>query len=204
MSSQMPSETDCLARLVKQWERGDQSAVDRLMPLLYDELRMLARHQLRSQPKDRTLDTTALVHETYLRIASSTGPEWRGRPQFFALLSKVMRRVLVDAARRRTALKRGGGQIEVSLPTEGGAIEDRAFELLALHQALERLATLDERMARIVECRFFGGLTEREIAEALAVSERTVERQWRRARLYLLHSLAADSVPTLGSAAERG
>jgi RNA polymerase sigma factor (TIGR02999 family) len=165
---------------------------DELLPLVYGELRRIAHRQLAGEETGHTLSTTALVHEAYLRLASQHTP-WKDRAQFFALAARAMRRILVDYARRHHALRRGSGSRPLALEAaeDAGLLagESRAEELLALDEALERLATLDPRLARVVECRFFGGLSESETAEALAVSQRTVSRDWTLARGWLFAEL---------------
>ncbi len=184
-----------LAGLVERWSGGDQAALGQLVDLLYDELRRLAHSHLQRERTGHTLSTTALVHEAYVHLSELTGLAWRGRARFFALVSKVMRHVLVDYARRRQAAKRGGGEFRVPLTDDLAAAEAEAFELLAVDQALNQLAQLDERLARIVECRFFGGMSEAGIAEALDVSTRTVERDWIRARAHLFTLLGEAGPP---------
>ena len=187
---------DELQGLVQRWTDGDRTAFDRIVELLYDDLRSIAHRHLQSERADHTLSTTALVHEAYVQLSSRTGPAWRGRPQFFALLSRVMRHVLIDYARRRKAGKRGGNDVRVPLDENTAGSSSELFDLLALEQALERLEARDEQLARVVECRFFGGMPEADIAEALGVSTRTVERSWVRARAYLQTTLTADRGPT--------
>lgn len=189
----MPDPTpghDRMARLVDQWRRGSPAALDQLVNLLYEDLRRLAHAHLRRERDDHTLCTTALVHEAYVHLAGQTGPRWQGRAQFFALVSSVMRHVLVDYARRRGAAKRGGHELRVPLTEASAAAEAELFELLAVNQALDQLAERDSRLARIVECRFFGGMSEEEIADALDLSTRTVERAWKRARAWLFTILS--------------
>lgn len=186
----MAAVRDDIPRLVEEWSEGSQAAFDQLVDLLYDDLRAIARSHLRGERTGHTLDTTALVHEAYVQLAGNTGPSWRGRAQFFAFLSRVMRHILVDYARRKNAAKRGGGNLQVTLGERRGAAEADLVELLSLDQALDRLAEKSERLARVVECRFFGGLSELEIADALGISERTVERDWARARAYLYRFLS--------------
>ena len=181
---------DDLPALVQRWTAGDRAAFDRLIDVLYDDLRAIARRHLQDERPDHTLTTTALVHEAYLELSGRTGPVWQGRPQFFALVSRVMRHVLIDHARRRNAVKRGGGGLRVPLDESTSGPDAAFLELLSLNQALEQLEARDDRLARIVECRFFGGMPEEEIAEALGVSTRTVERDWSRARAYLFTLLA--------------
>jgi RNA polymerase sigma factor (TIGR02999 family) len=168
--------TEALAVL----RRGAPEALDRLLPLVYSELRRIAHRQLAAEATGHTLSTTALVHEAYLRFAREEHAEWSDRGQFFAVAARIMRRVLVDYARRHWAQRRGGTvQRAVSLEEadDAGAlaVANRADDLLALDEALERLANMDERLGRVVECRFFGGLTEAETAEAL-ISQRTIRR----------------------------
>jgi RNA polymerase sigma factor (TIGR02999 family) len=195
----MPAPTpNELSALVLQWSGEDGEALNRLTVLLYDELRQIAHGHLLRERDDHTLSTTALVHEAYVQLARRTGPAWQGRAQFLALVSRVMRHVLVDYARRRNAAKRGGAGVRVELDTDLAAADGEVFELLSVNRALEQLAARDERLARIVECRFFGGMREAEIAEALGLSERTIERDWRRARAYLLTMLAAGERPEDG------
>lgn len=181
--------TDALVAL----RDGAPDAMERLMPLVYAELRRIAHRQLRAERAEHTLSTTALVHEAYLKLVDQAGAEWRDRQQFFAVAARAMRRILVDYARRHRALRRGGARQRVSLAALSvtGA-EDahalataRADELLALDEALERLSRLDARLTAIVEYRFFVGLTTDEIAAMLGVTPRTVERGWAKARGWL-------------------
>lgn len=172
-------------------------AMDRLMPLVYEQLRRVAHRQLDAEPTGHTLSTTALVHETYLKLADQTRAEWQNRAQFFAVASRAMRRILTDYARRHRALRRGGRPdgspaVPISLDDVQISVAERADSLLALDEALDRLARLDERLARIVECRFFAGLTEEETATALGVSKRTVAREWAVARGWLYEELRRD------------
>lgn len=176
---------DELPGLFHQWTDGDRGAFDRIVELLYDDLRAIAHRHLQIERPDHTLSTTALVHEAYVQLSARTGPEWRGRPQFLALLSRVMRHVLIDYARRRRASKRGGMNVRVPLDENTTGADSELVELLALNQALDQLEAQDEQLARIVECRFFGGMQSADTAEALGVSLRTVERSWARARMYL-------------------
>ncbi|AHG88766.1 RNA polymerase sigma factor [Gemmatirosa kalamazoonensis] len=165
-------------------DRGHDE-LDRLMPAAYDELRRIARRELRRRPDD-TLRTTALVHEAYLKLADADGAVWRDRPHFLAIASVAMRRILVDQARERCAVKRGGGRRAVTLDDDGIAVDEQAESLLALDEALTRLAATEPRLAHVVECRFFGGLSEEETAASLGVTARTVRRDWVKAR-GLLH-----------------
>lgn len=178
-----------MTRLLEAYSAGDESVVDRLIPLVYSDLRRLAHRRLRSEPADLTLDTTALVHETYLNLVDQTRCDWNDRAHFFAVASRLMRRVLIDYARKKKAEKRGGGAVRVTLQEEMAATDPGFGDLLALDDALEELAAHHERMGRVVECRFFGGMTVEETAAALNVSTRTVERDWTRARAYLKRAL---------------
>lgn len=178
--------------------RGAPEAMDRLLPLVYGDLRRMAHRQLAAEPSGHTLSTTALVHEAYLRLADQTRAEWADRGHFFAVAARVMRRILVDYARRHRAERRGGATLQrVALEDadDAGALvaARRADELLALDEALARLSLVDERLCRVVECRFFAGLSEVETAEALGVSQRTVSRDWTTARGWLYRELRGDA-----------
>jgi RNA polymerase sigma factor (TIGR02999 family) len=170
-----------LARL----KSGDREALDRLMPIVHDELRRLARAHMRRERSEHTLQATALAHEAYMRMVDLDRIDWRDRAHFFAVAAGVMRRILIDHARRRKAQRRGGGARHV--PLEEGLLlaDDRPEELLALDEALERLAAVDPRQARIVELRFFGGLGVEEAAAVMDISPRTVKREWAVARAWL-------------------
>lgn len=178
---------------------GEPGAMDRLVPLVYEELARIARRQLRREAAGHTLSTTALVHEAWLKLVDQTRVQWTDRAHFFAVAARCMRRVLVDHARRHRAVRRGGTQVRVvpldalgSTDAVGVTAAERADTLIALDEALERLAALDERQAGVVECRFFGGLTEQETAEALGVTARTVARDWVKARGWLHQELRGD------------
>lgn len=167
----------------------DGAAVDRVLPEVYDELRRLARRQLRSGPPGATLSATALVHEVYLKLARSDGAPPRDRAHLLALAARAMRQILVDAARRRAAGKRGGATPPSTLDDEVHGAEPRLAEVLAVDDALDALSRLDPRLGRLVELRFFAGLSVEETAAVLGVSDRTVKRDWRKARAYLFHAL---------------
>ncbi|HEX6134804.1 MAG TPA: sigma-70 family RNA polymerase sigma factor [Longimicrobiales bacterium] len=167
-----------------------ESAVERLVPLIYDDLRAIAHRQLAREHRNHTLQTTALVHEAYLKLVDDNRVTARGRAYFFAAAGRAMRQVLVDHARRRATRKRGGGAEAMSLDESRIAVDDFAAELLDLDRALDRLAGLNPRHARVVECRFFGGLSVEETAEALDVSARTVKSDWALARAWLYDALA--------------
>lgn len=175
--------------LLLQVRQGDPDAMDRLFPLVYGELRRIAHRQLQGERRGHTLGTTGLVHETYLKLADQSRLEWRDRGHFFALAARAMRRILVDYARRYQAIRRGGGVRPLALRDDDAATDERGETLLALDEALERLAALNPRLSQVVECRYFGGLTEEETAEALGVTTRTVERDWAKARGWLFLEL---------------
>jgi len=180
-----------ITALVRRWSGGDEEALDRLIELAYDDLRRIARRHLRVGKPNGTIDTTSLVHEAYLKLVGAGGREgdWPGRAQFFAFCSRAMRRILIDYARQAAAGKRGGGAVHVPLQANMPSVEREATEMLALDGALKELEARDPRMARVVECRYFGNLSVLETAEALSVSSRTVEREWARARAYLQQML---------------
>jgi RNA polymerase sigma factor (TIGR02999 family) len=181
-------------RLLTAWGAGDRSALDHLMPAVYDELRKLARSQLRREQQGHTLQTTALVHEAFLRLVDARQVRWDSRGHFFGITARVMRQILVDHARTRDAAKRGGGVASVSLDDAlDVATQAVRGDLLALDEALCRLERLDQRQSRIVELRFFGGLTVEETAAVLDLSPPTVKREWALARAWLWRALSADS-----------
>ena len=187
------SDVHDIASLLQAHATGDGKALDRLMPLVYEDLRRIAHARLRSERGMHTLDTTAIVHEAYLRLVSSADQTWEDRAHFFAIAARVIRNVLIDYARRRGALKRGGTVIRVPLHEDLVGDRDamsREVDLLALDEALSALARYDVRLEQVVECRFFAGLTVAETAAALGSSVRTVERDWTRARAYLYRELA--------------
>jgi RNA polymerase sigma factor (TIGR02999 family) len=187
------SDHDITALLIA-WRAGDEDALDQLFPRVYDELRQIAHRHLAREHEGHTLSTTALVHEAYLKLVDQTRAQWTDRAHFFAVAARVMRRILVDYARRHQAKKRGGPAAPLPLDDEalGNATlvaDERADMLLALDEALTRLAGIDERLSRVVECRFFGGLTEEETAHALSVTARTVRRDWVKAKGWLHQAL---------------
>jgi RNA polymerase sigma factor (TIGR02999 family) len=193
MSGQPTEEGEAITRALVAMRQGAAGAMEQLMPLVYEQLRCIAHRQLGAEPTGHTLSTTALVHEAYLKLVDQTRVQWHDRAHFFALASGAMRRILVDYARRHRAARRGGGEHgalkPVSLDDVDIPVAERADALVALDDALERLATFDARLARVVECRFFAGLTEAETAAALAVSQRTVAREWVIARGWLYQEL---------------
>jgi len=199
----MPTEiTDALIAL----RQGSSGAMDQLMPLVYDQLRRIAHRQLGAEPAGHTLTTTALVHEAYLKLVDQTRAQWQDRTHFFAIAARAMRRILIDYARRYRAARRGGGAdgspaTRVSLDSVELPVAERADALLALDEALDRLGQVDARLAQVVECRFFAGLSEPETAEALAVSPRTVAREWVRAKAWLYQELDGETGPAVQFAA---
>jgi RNA polymerase sigma factor (TIGR02999 family) len=173
------------------WKDGNREAFEKVVSLLYEDLRRVARSQLYRGRPGSTLNTTALVHETYLKLVGQAEVECESRGHFFALVARAMRQIIVDHARRRQAEKRGGAQACLPLDEADAAVWEEAEGLIALDQALTRLATTDERLSRLVECRFFAGLTEEETATALGISRRTVQRDWIRARALLRNEVGA-------------
>jgi RNA polymerase sigma factor (TIGR02999 family) len=177
-----------VTRLLQSWSAGDKNALSQLVPFVYRELRRLAGAYLRRERQGHTLQPTALVHEAYLRLVDQTHVQSPNRARFFAIAANLMRQILVNHSKRHRAAKRGGGN-KVAMEEGAGLVQQREVDLIALDQALEKLAHIDSRQSRIVELRFFGGLTEDEIAEVLGVSPRTVKRDWRIARAVLNHEL---------------
>ena len=179
-----------ITQLLLAWSDGDQTALDRLVPLVYDELRRLARRYMNRESPGHLLQTTALVNEAYMRLIDARQVKWQNRAHFFAISARVMRRILVDFARRSDKLKRGGKPIEVSFTEALVVSAKRGAELVAIDDALTTLAALDPRQSQVVELRFFGGLKDNEIAEVLKVSHGTVRRDWRLARAWLHRELS--------------
>jgi RNA polymerase sigma factor (TIGR02999 family) len=174
-----------VTQLLVNWNNSDQAALDQLLPLVNDELRRLARNYLRRESPGHTLQPTALVNEAYLRLIDQRQVQWQNRAHFFGIAAQLMRRILVDHARRHAYAKRGGGALQVSFDEGMAVTEAKAVELLAVNEALEKLTKLDARKGRIVELRFFGGLTLDETAEMLGISSPTVQREWRAAKAWL-------------------
>jgi RNA polymerase sigma-70 factor, ECF subfamily len=182
--------TGNITELLLQWRRGDESALEELMPLVYEELRRLARQCMRGERPGHTLQTTALVNEAYLRLVNSSRVQWQDRAHFFAIASQLMRRVLVDEARKRHNLKRGGEYLRVTIDKVELSSQPRDFDLLALDHALDRLAEFAPRKSKVVELRFFGGLSIEETALVMGISTDIVKREWRTAKLWLLQELS--------------
>ncbi|MBX7222403.1 MAG: sigma-70 family RNA polymerase sigma factor [Blastocatellia bacterium] len=190
MESLSPSE---FTMLLKNWRSGDQTALDRLMPVVYEELRRIASSHMARERSDHTLQTTALVHEAYLKLVKQKDIEWQDRAHFLCLASRFMRQILVDHARTQTYQKRGGGAIQVSLDDNLKIAPDRSAEFLALDEALTRLAAVDPRKCQIVEMRSFSGMTVEEIAEVLNLAPVTVMRDWRFAKAWLQRELRIEN-----------
>jgi RNA polymerase sigma-70 factor (ECF subfamily) len=193
-----------VTQLLLIWRQGDPDALDRLLPLVYAELHRIAHARMRAEsPGCQTIQTTALVHEAYVRLVDGTRVAWQNRAHFYAVCARLMRRILVDRARARGSIKRGGEVRQIAFGEWQGAVPARDEELLALDEALGRLSKSDHRKGRVVEMRYFGGLTVEETAEALGVSPETVTRDWKVARLWLLHELKRHGNPE-GSPVEPG
>ncbi|HEX6730427.1 MAG TPA: sigma-70 family RNA polymerase sigma factor, partial [Pyrinomonadaceae bacterium] len=178
-----------VTQLLERWGRGDQSALDELTPLVYNELRKVADAYVRRERPGHTLQATALVNEAYLRLIGQKHGRWEGRKHFYGIAARLMRQVLVEHARKHKAEKRGGGRVAVTLDHYDEVANTPDVDILAVHEALERLARFDEQQARIVELRFFGGLSIEEAAETLGVGHATVEREWAMARAWLRNEL---------------
>lgn len=179
-----------ITQLLRAWSEGDETALERLVPLVEDELRRIARRRLCREQPGHLLQTSALVNEAYLRLLGWKNAKWKSRRHFFVVAAKLMRRVLVDQARERRYLKRGGHALRVSLSEAEGVVVERGADLIALDDALNSLATFDERLSKIVELRYFGGMSVEETAEALKVSPRTVIRDWGLAQAWLYRELS--------------
>jgi RNA polymerase sigma-70 factor, ECF subfamily len=179
-----------ITQLLVEWSEGSQAALDKLYPLVYGELRRLAHGYLRRERKGHTLQTTALINEAYLRLVDQNHVHWAGRSHFFGISAQIMRRILIDHARRYDYAKRGGGAQRISLDEAAAVAKDRAGALLLLDEALNRLAEMDPRRSQVVELRYFGGLNNEEIAGVLKISENTVTRDWNMARAWLYQELS--------------
>jgi RNA polymerase sigma-70 factor, ECF subfamily len=184
-----------ITALLRAWGHGDQGALETLVPLVEQELRAIARRALAPEQHDVLLDTNALVNEAYLRLIGSTQPNWHDRVHFYAVCAKIMRHILVDYARSRRTAKRGGGDPPVPLIEAAAVGPDAALDLVAIDEALEILTRMDERKGKVVELRFFGGLSFEETAEVLKVSTDTVQRDWRLAKAWLYRELGGAPAP---------
>jgi RNA polymerase sigma factor (TIGR02999 family) len=184
------SDAGTVTRILHDARSGDRDVVDQIVPLLYEELGRIARSHLRRTPGGDTLDTSALIHEAYLNLVDQQDAVWSDRVRFLAYAARAMRNVLLDHARRQRRLKRGGGAIRVTLRDDDAAVSHEADTLIALETALERLEGEDPRLVRVVECRFFGGMSEKETAAAVGVTDRTVRRDWLKAKAWLQDALS--------------
>ena len=182
-------QTPEITQILQDWNSGDENAKKLLLPFVYDELKRQARFLMAKERANHTLQATALVHEAFIKLNEQTGIEWQNRSHFYGIASRMMRQILVDHARFHAAAKRGSKAIHFSVDDLQIPVEERADSILALHEVLERLESFDEQQAKLVEMRFFGGLNNKEIAEALDISERTVGREWQSARLWLYREL---------------
>ena len=183
-----------ITRLLVEWGNGNQTALENLMPLVYDELRRMARRFMRRQSAGHTFQTTELIHEAYLKIAKSSEQNWQNRAHFFGVAAQAMRHILVDYARSKHSRKRGGWQEKVTLDDSFAVSSQNSDEVILLDDAMKELAALDNRKAQVVELKYFGGLTTEEIAEVLKISPETVKRDWRFSRTWLLRELSGNSV----------
>lgn len=190
MEEHLPSE---VSLLLQGWRNGDRQALDTLLPLVYKELRRLAHFQLQKERPDHTLQSAALVHEAYLRLIGLNAPQWESRTHFFAIAAQLMRQILVDYARRRRASKRGGSLCKLSLEDAKVASSGKDVDVVALDDALSALAKIDPRQSRVVELRFFAGLTLQEISEAMDIAPATVQRDWIAARAWLHREISRNS-----------
>ncbi len=186
----MTPSTKSITDLLIEWRDGDETALNDLMPLVYEEMRRLARHYMRRERPGHTLQTAALVNEAYLRLVDHKGMRWQNRAHFYAVASQAMRRILVDHARSRHYAKRGGGGQIVNLDEAEGMVQKQAADLVALDDALADLSAIDPRKGRIVEMRYFGGMSVEETARVLEVSPVTVMREWRTAKAWLLRAIS--------------
>lgn len=187
----MPA-SDTVTKLLQAWRHGDKSALDKLIPLVHDELRRMAQRYMRHERPGHTLQTTALVNEAYLRLADHENMQWQNRAHFFAVAAQAMRRILVDHARSRGYAKRGGGAHRVTLDEAAAIVPEPDPELLALDEALTHLEAIDPRKTRIVELRYFGGLSVEETAEVLELSPVTIMREWNKAKAWLYRELSRE------------
>ena len=194
----MGSRLKQVSALLADWSNGNEAARDELIPLVYDELRRLAGHYMALERSDHSLQATGLVNEAYLRLVDQRHVRWQGRAHFFALASRMMRRILVDHARKRHNAKRGGGGVRVLLDEAVIVSKEKAWDVVALDDALMRLAAIDPRKSEVVELRYFGGLSVDEIAEVLKISPVTVQRNWSTAKAWLYREIARENKVTNG------
>lgn len=178
-----------ITQILQDWNDGNVEAIDRLMPFVYEELKYQARLMMAKERSNHTLQPTALIHETFLRLRKQSGIEWENRSHFYGVSSRLMRQILVDHARLRASNKRGNNPIHFSIDDLNISVEEQSLSILALDEALAKFAKMNEQQASIVEMKFFGGLTNKEVAEALEISERTVVSRWKVARIWLFREL---------------
>ena len=188
-------EAQNITELLVGYGRGDKEALDQLMPIVYDELRRQAARYLRREQAGNTLQTTALIHEAYVRLVDQLNVQWQNRAHFFGIAAQLMRRILVDHARAKKRVKRGGSDVRVSLGDATVAVKGQDLDVVALDEALGRLAEIDEQQSRVVELRFFSGLTVEETAEVMGISKATVKRDWSMAKAWLHRELSGDTDP---------
>jgi len=191
----MDPETAEITRLLGEAREGDRSALDGLLPIVYDELKRIARIQFSRERSDHTLQPTGLVNEAYLRLIRQSGVDWKDRSHFFGIAARLMRQILVDHARRQNSSKRGGDWSQTTLSDASGGFSIAAEELVDLDRALDELSEIDARLTRVVECRFFVGMSEEETAEALGLTTRTVRRDWVKARTWLFQRMRSAPRP---------
>jgi RNA polymerase sigma-70 factor, ECF subfamily len=197
MGVQIGSPQQQVTQLLGEWRNGDTRALEKLIPLVHPELQRLAHRYMSRERPGHTLQTTALLNDAYLELCDKTHPQWQDRAHFFAVAAQLMRRIMVDHARQRQALKRGGGALRVTLDDSLVSTESRSAELLALDEAMEKLAAFDKRKADVVEMRYFGGLTMEEIAEVLQIHVNTVTRDWQAARAWLFAVLNGENMDAI-------
>jgi RNA polymerase sigma factor (TIGR02999 family) len=190
----MPDEKTEVTNLLRAWGAGDRSTEEKLWPLVFAELKRIARHYLANERQDHTLQSSALVNEVYIQLADLNNTQWENRSRFFAMCARMMRQVLVDHARARNSQKRGGHQVRVTLHDNAAASESKGVELIALDDALKRLAAIHPRKSEVVEMRFFGGLSPEEIAEVMNVSRQTVVRDWNFSRAWLQAAMNGENI----------
>lgn len=183
-----------VTQLLVRWRDGDREALEKLMPLVYEELRRLARHYLRQERSDHTLQSTALVHEAYLRLAGEHAPQWQNRAHFFGIAARLMRQILVEHARSRATAKRGGSACKLTLDDSIALPQQIDVDVVALDKALNELSEMDAQQSRIVELRFFGGLTIEDTSEVLGISTATVKRDWITARAWLYRAMTGEAL----------
>jgi RNA polymerase sigma factor (TIGR02999 family) len=186
------SGSEQITGLLIDWSNGDQAAFEDLMPLVYDELRRMARRYMRQQPSGHTFQTTELIHEAYLKLAGTEGKDWKNRSHFFGVAATAMRHILVDYARSKASVKRGGWQERITLSDSLAQLHSQSDQIVALDDALKALSLIDERKGRVVELKYFGGMTNEEVADVMKISIDAVKRDWRFSRTWLLRELSAE------------